>query len=110
MMFMIGQGERVQAVGPVEQEDCPRCEQQRDFTPQFRYSFGQFDLLFGFVYNRRYMLVCSSCNHGWLLDPTLARQMYDKPVIPFRLRYGLFLLAALAAVIGTAAYVYRHAA
>ena len=110
MMFMIGQGERVLDIGPAEQEDCPRCEQQRDFVPQFRYSYGEFDLLFGFAYNKRYWLVCPTCNHGWPLDFNVAQQLYGKQEIPFRHRYGALILAALVLVAGAAAYVYRHAA
>ena len=106
---MIGQGERVQALGPCEKHQCPRCEEERDFTPQIRYSYGQFDLLFGFVYNRRYQLACSECNHGWILQPHAARELYGKPAIPFHLRYGLLVLGALAGVVGAAVYFYGHA-
>ena len=68
MMFMIGQGERVVPVGEPEPQHCPRCEEERDFQPQLAYKYGEFDLLFGFVYGRRYQLACPECNHGWRLD------------------------------------------
>ena len=110
MMFMVGQGERVQALGAAEIEHCPKCGEEREFFPQIKYSYGQFDLLFGFVYNRRYQLACSTCNHGWLLDARLAEQTYGRPAIPFHLQYGFFVLAGLAALVGSAAYLYRHAA
>ncbi|MGV3499118.1 MAG: hypothetical protein ACO1OR_09865, partial [Hydrogenophaga sp.] len=44
---------------------CPRCDQERDFQPQLAYKYGEFDLLFGFVYGRRYQLACPECHHGW---------------------------------------------
>ena len=110
MMFMIGQGERILAIGPPEIEHCPKCEQEREFIPQLKYSYGQFDLLFGFVYNRRYQLACSACNHGWLLDARMAKQMYGKPSIPFLLQYGFLVLAALVSLVGAAAYFFRHSA
>lgn len=85
MMFMFGQGERVQVIGPPELAHCAKCEQDREFIPQLKYSYGQFDLLFGFVYGRRYQLACSACNHGWVLDARTARQTYGEPAIPFHL-------------------------
>lgn len=102
MMFMIGQGERVVPVGEPEPQHCPHCDGERDFQPQLAYKYGEFDLLFGFVYGRRYQLACPECNHGWQLDRRLAEQRYGKPDIPFRLRYGFVLLLGLFAALGAA--------
>ena len=110
MMFMVSQGERIQALGPPVVEHCPKCGDEREFVPQIQYSYGQFDLLFGFVYDRRYHLACPACNHGWLLDRRMAEQTYGRPELPFHLRYGVLVLAGLAALVGSAAYLYRHAA
>ena len=74
MMFMIGQGERVVPVGEPEPQHCPRCDETRDFQPQVAYKYGEFDLLFGFVYGRRYQLACPECHHGWRLDRRQAEQ------------------------------------
>jgi hypothetical protein len=104
------QGEKVQTIGPHELEHCPECEQEREFVPQLKYSYGQFDLLFGFIYNRRYQLACSDANHGWILHAHTARQTYGKPSIPFHLQYGFVVLIGLAATVAAAAYLYRHAA
>ncbi len=109
MMFMIGRGERIQALGPPVVEHCPKCGEERDFLPQLHYSYGQFDLVFGFVYERRYLVACPTCNHGWLLDRQTAEQTYGRPAIPFHLRYGWLVLAGLVAL-GSAAYLYRQAA
>ncbi len=108
MMFMIGQGERTVVVGPAESRHCPRCDEERDFVPQLKYSFGQFDLLFGFVYGKRYQLACPECRHGWILDAKTVEAGLDRSPIPFHLRYGFLVLIALAAVLVAAVYAYRH--
>lgn len=107
-MFLIGQGERTVAVGPAEVKHCPRCEEETDFIPQLKYSFGQFDLLFGFVYNKRYQLACAQCHHGWILNTKAVERSLDRIPIPFHLRYGLLVLIGLAAAVALAAYAYRH--
>ena len=109
-MFLIGQVERTLAIGPPEIVHCPKCEHDREFIPQLKYSYGRFDLLFGFVYNRRYQLACASCNHGWLLDARTAKQAYGKPAIPFLLQYGFLVLVGLVGLFGLAAYIYRRVA
>jgi hypothetical protein len=110
MMFLIGQGERVVPVGPPEPQHCPHCEEVTDFQARLKYKFGQFDLLFGFVYGKRYQLACPQCNHGWLLDTKAVEQSLDRIPIPFHLRFGFFILFGLVAALGTAAYVARHPA
>lgn len=110
MMFLIGQGERTVDLGHAEPKHCPRCDEQTDFVTQLKYSFGQFDMLFGFVYNKRYQLACSQCNHGWILNTQAMEQSLERVPIPFHLRYGMFVLIGLAAVVAIAAYAYRHAA
>lgn len=95
MMFMIGQGERTVAVGPVEPVHCPRCSEVTGFQPRLRYRYGQFDLLFGWVYGKRYELACCKCGHGWVLDREVAGRLYGDRAIPFRLRYGMPILAGL---------------
>lgn len=102
MMFMIGQGERVVQVGPPEPRHCPRCDEVRDFEPQLTYKYGEFDLLFGFVYGKRYQLACPACRHGWVLDAREARQRFGAPPIPFRLRFGFVVLLGLFAALGAA--------
>ena len=109
MLLMIGQGERLVAVGPLEQHHCPGCDAVTDFEPQLTYKFGQFDLLFGFVYGKRYQLACQQCNHGWRLDTASMEQTLCKVPIPFHLRFGFLVLIGLAAALGTAAYFVRHA-
>ena len=109
MMFMIGQGERTVPVGPPEPQHCPRCEEVTDFQPQLKYKFGQFDLLFGFVYDKRYQLACPKCNHGWHLDKRSMEQNIGKLPIPFHLRFGFLILLGLVAALG-AAYMVTHAA
>ena len=108
MMFMIGQGERIVVVGPAETRHCPLCGEDRDFLPQLKYSFGEFDLLFGFVYNKRYQLACSECNHGWILDTKTMEAGLARSPIPFHLRYGFVVLLILTAALAAAAYAYRH--
>jgi hypothetical protein len=110
MMFLIGQGERTVVVGPPEPQHCPMCEEETAFTPQLTYSFGEFDLLFGFTYNKRYQLACPQCNHGWILDTKEMERTLGKVPIPFRLRYGIIIFASLAAAIALSSYAYRHAA
>ena len=109
-MFMVGQGERIVSVGPPEPQHCPRCEETTDFQPQLKYSYGQFDLLFGFVYGKVYQLACPQCNYGWRLNTKIMEQSLGKVPIPFHLRYGVLVLIGLAAAIGTAAYYVRNAA
>ncbi|MGE8280510.1 MAG: hypothetical protein ACN6O2_08755 [Stenotrophomonas sp.] len=103
MMFLIGQGQRVVAIGPHEQRHCPRCDAQTAFEPQLSYKFGQFDLLFGFVYEKRYQLACTQCNHGWILDTRDTERSLQHNPIPFHLRYGAWLLALLLAGAGAGA-------
>lgn len=109
MMVYIGQGERTVPIGPAEDRHCPRCEQTTSFQPQLRYKFGQFDLLFGFAYGKRYQLACLQCNHGWVLDTREAERGLDKVPIPLHLRYGFLVLVAVAAL-GASVYLARHAA
>ena len=85
----------------------PRVELRAGST-RMMFMIGQFDLLFGFVYDKRYELVCPVCNGGWKLDPFAAERTFGKPEIPFHLRYGIWVLAALAVAVGTAAYLYRQ--
>ena len=108
MMFMIGQGERVVVVGPVEPTHCPRCDEVTDFEPQLKYKFAEFDLLFGMVYAKRYQLACPQCQHGWLLDTQQMERKLGGVPIPFRLRYGLAIGALLAAGIAFAAWRFNH--
>ena len=82
-MFYIGQGERTVAIGPTQPKHCPHCEELTEFEPQLKYKFGQFDLLFGFVYGKRYQLACTQCNHGWLLNTRETERDLDKLPIPF---------------------------
>jgi len=109
MMFMIGQGERVIAIGEAQPGHCPRCEEVTGFEPQLRYRFAEFDLLFGMVYAKRYQLACPQCGHGWLLDTRQTEKELGRVPIPFRLRYGFAILLVLAAVIAVAAYRFQHA-
>jgi hypothetical protein len=104
MMFMIGQGERVVPVGSLEQRFCPGCKETADFQTQLRYKFGEFDLLFGFVYAKRYQLACTRCNHGWILDTKTVEKTHGKAPIPLRLRFGFVVLLAAIAVLGAAAH------
>jgi len=106
-MFMMGQGERIEPVGPLETHDCPGCAEAREFEPRVRYKFGKFDLLFGFVYRLRYELACTGCGHGWLLDRKEAERHYGRPHIPLRLRYGAVVLAVVVAGLAGAALVMR---
>ena len=110
MMLMVGQGERVVSVGPPESKHCPHCNETTNFHPQLKYKFGQFDVLFGFVYDKRYQLACAQCNHGWLLDTAAMEQSLGRVPIPFHLRFGFLVLVVLAATLGAAAYLVRHAA
>jgi len=108
MMFMIGSGERVVTIGPAEMHHCPRCEEEKEFFPQLKYSYGEFDLLFGFTYGKRYQLACSECQHGWLLDKATVEKGLARVPIPFHLRYGLLVAFACAAALVWAAHAYRH--
>ncbi len=109
MMFLIGQGERVVDIGSAEPKHCPGCNETTDFQTRLRYKYGEFDLLFGFVYAKRYELACTRCNHGWILDTRSVEQTLEGNPVPFRLRFGLVaLLGSLAALAG-AAYAIRHA-
>lgn len=108
MMFMIGQGERTLVLAPAEAHPCPHCDEVTAFEPQLRYRYGEFDLLFGFVYARRYQLACTQCNHGWVLDRREAEQAYGRPHIPLRLRVGLPLLLLVLAGLGAAAWLLRQ--
>lgn len=110
MMFMIGQGERVVAIGPSKPMHCPGCDKTTDFQTQLRYKFGEFDLLFGFVYAKRYQLACTQCNHGWVLDTKTVEKISGKAPIPFRLRFGFIVLIGSIATLGAAAYAIRHVA
>ena len=108
MMFMVGQGERVITVGPAEPRHCQKCAEVTDFVPQLKYSFGEFDLLFGFIYNKRYQLACMQCNHGWILDAKTVERELDRIPIPFRLRYGPAIFMGVAAALAMAVYAYRY--
>lgn len=107
-MFMIGQGERVIAIGDAQPQHCPRCEQVTDFEPQLRYKYAEFDVLFGLVYAKRYQLACPGCGHGWQLDTRQTEKHLGRVPIPFRLRFGFASLLVLAAVIAVAAYRFHH--
>ena len=106
-MFMIGQGERIVPIGSLEQKYCPGCNQTTDFQTQLRYKYGEFDLLFGFVYGKRYQLACCQCNHGWILDNKTAERTYGKASIPFRLRFGFVLVVIAIAALAAAAHAIR---
>ncbi|WP_312370928.1 hypothetical protein [Stenotrophomonas sp.] len=103
MMFLVGQGQRVVAIGPTEQRHCPKCGAQTAFEPQLSYKFGQLDLLFGFVYDKRYQLACTQCNHGWLLDTRETERSLGRHPIPFRLRHGAWILAVMIAALAAGA-------
>ena len=109
MMLLVGQGERVVEVGETEQHHCQRCERETDFVPQLRYRYGQFDVVFGFVYAKRYQLACRQCNHGWILDAAEMEQRLGHVPIPFHLRFGPAVFAMFVVVLASAVYAYRHA-
>lgn len=108
MMFLIGQGERIVVVGAPESRYCPRCDEETDFVPHLKYSYGQLDLVFGFVYNKRYQLACPKCHHGWLLDTAVMERTLGCVPIPFHLRHGIPIFVALATALSVAVYAYRH--
>lgn len=107
MMFMVGQGERIVPIGPPEPRHCLGCGETRDFQPRLKYKFGQFDLLFGFVYAKQYQLACPQCNHGWILDAKATERALPKHPIPFRLRFGFLILIVSVAACAAAAYAIR---
>ncbi|KAF1685931.1 hypothetical protein B1992_10470 [Pseudoxanthomonas broegbernensis] len=106
-MFLVGRGERIVPVGPPEPQHCPRCGEVTDFQPRLRYQYGSFDMLFGFTYGKRYELACPQCGHGWRLDTRTMERSLGRVPIPFRLRFGLLVLAGLMALLA-AAWAFRH--
>jgi len=109
MMFMIRQGERRIVVGPPQPRHCPRCDEESAFVPELKYSYGEFDLVFGFIYDKHYRLLCPTCEHGWLLDSRAVERDLDEIPIPIRLRFGPAIFAGLAALLWKAVAAYRPA-
>lgn len=107
-MLLVGQGERVVAVGEMEKHHCLSCERETDFVPQLSYRYGQLDVVFGFVYAKRYQLACTQCNHGWILDTAEMECRLGRVSIPVHLRFGPIIFAVFAAVLASAVYMYRH--
>ena len=109
MMFLIGQGERTIAIGPADEQHCLHCDMTTKFQPQLKYKYGEFNILFGFIYDKRYQLACLQCNHGWIFTAREAEQIYGKPPLPLRMRYGFLILLAFLAI-GGITYFIHHAA
>ena len=80
----------------------------RDFEPQFANKYGRFDLLFGFVYQRRYELACTGCEHGWVLDTESMDQQLGGVPIPFRHRFGLPVMLVIVAGLAVAGWMWRQ--
>lgn len=106
-MLLIGQHEGVLIVGPTEAHHCLRCQAETEFAPQLRYKMARIDLLFGFVYQRRYELACTGCEHGWVLDTESMDQQLGGVPIPFRHRFGLPVMLVVVAGLAVAGWMWR---
>ena len=109
-MILWGWGEHTVEFDIEERQFCERCGENRDFGMRLKYGHGHFYHLFGWVRHQQYQLVCPVCHHGWLLNRASAQGLIGRDPIPFHQRHGGWVMLALAAIIGIAAYAQRHAA
>ncbi len=109
-MILWGWAERTIEFDLRERQFCEHCAEIRDFGMRLKYGYGHFYHLFGWVRHQQYQLVCPVCDHGWRLNRDSARALVGREPIPFYQRHGWWVMLALAAIIGIAAYLHRHPA
>jgi hypothetical protein len=63
---------------------------------------------FGFVYQRRYELACTGCEHGWVLDTESMDQQLGGVPIPWRHRFGLPVMLVVVAGLAVAGWMWRQ--
>jgi hypothetical protein len=98
-MIIWGSGGESKDLGVMETRRCDTCEKDRPFKLVLQYRYGHIWYLFKWVSERKYVLQCDVCHHGWQVDTKQVESNLKTNPIPFATRYGL---AFLAGVIGIA--------
>jgi hypothetical protein len=81
---------------------CSHCGDARPFQIFLNYTYMHLYWIFGAVLRRKYIVACSTCSHGFILDKKQARNAVPANTanpVPFMQRWGLAVFAAGIALI-----------
>jgi hypothetical protein len=108
-MIFYGWGRKSVPLVGVGNTKCSKCCEVRPFRLFLSYNYMHLYWIFGAVLRRRYLVACSVCNQGFLVDKKDAMQAVPNVSpnpIPFMQRWGLAVFAAgIAAIVAIGAHV-----
>jgi hypothetical protein len=100
-MIFYGWGRKSVPLVGVGNTSCSKCCEVRPFRLFLSYNYMHLYWIFGAVLRRRYLVACSVCSQGFLVDKKDALQAVPNATpnpIPFMQRWGLAVFAAGIAV------------
>jgi hypothetical protein len=97
-MIIWGSGGKSIELGQSEVRRCSTCEKDRPFKVFLNYRYSHLYYIFGWITQKKYLLVCDVCHRGWELDAKKFEAERPKPPIPFTHRYGWTIPVGIAAV------------
>jgi hypothetical protein len=109
-MIFYGWGKKSVPLVSVGNTSCSKCCEVRPFRLFLSYNYMHLYWIFGAVLRRRYLVACSVCNQGFLVDKKDALQAVPNVSpnpIPFMQRWGLVVfVAGIALVVAIGAHAH----
>ena len=104
-MIFYGWGRKSIPVANVGTTCCSKCGEARPFRLFLSYSYMHLYWIFGLVLRRKYLVACSVCSQGFVVDKKDAKQAFTGNPIPFMQRWGLAVfVAGFVAVLAISAH------
>jgi hypothetical protein len=101
-MIFYGWGRKSVPLAEIGTAQCSHCNQTRAFRVLLNYSYMHLYWIFGLVLRRKYIVACSTCSHGFLIDKKQLNEAIPKHAanpVPFMQRWGLAVFAAAIALV-----------
>jgi hypothetical protein len=95
-MIFYGWGRKSVPLAEIGVAQCSHCNETRAFRVLLNYTYMHLYWIFGLVLRRRYIVACSTCNHGFFIDKRKLNEAVPMPAsnpVPFMDRWGLAMLA-----------------
>jgi hypothetical protein len=106
-MIIWGRGGDNKDLGQVGTRQCPICQTERPFKLFLQYRFAHLYYIFGWVTQKKYMIVCDVCRRGRELAAKEVEGKLEKNPIPFMKRYGWTFLVGFIALAALSAAAWR---